>query len=110
MLRQTINVEHKCNFCVPAHTAMAKYIIINDNVINALRDETPLPKANLEALRSFTFVVLRTRGCAPKAAVSDFLTAGYTHQNILEVVLGLSQKNNKQLCQPSRQNASGSKV
>ena len=47
---QTINVEHECNFCVPAHTAMAKYMNINDDVINALRDETPLPKAKLEAL------------------------------------------------------------
>ena len=89
---QTINVEHECNFCVPAHTAMVKYMNINDNVINALRDETPLPKAKLEALRSFTLEVVRTRGHASESAISDFLTAGYTHQNILEVVLGLSQK------------------
>ena len=89
---QTINVEHECNFCVPAHTAMAKYMNINDDVINALRDETPLPKAKLEALRSFTLEVVRTRGHASEGAVSDFLTSGYTHQNILEVVLGLSQK------------------
>ena len=27
---QTINVEHECNFCVPAHTAMAKRMMISE--------------------------------------------------------------------------------
>jgi alkylhydroperoxidase family enzyme len=89
---QTINVEHECIFCVPAHTAMAKFMSIDDNVSNALRDETPLPTEKLEALRTFTLEVLRTRGYASEEAVSSFLYQGYTHQNILEVVLGLSQK------------------
>ena len=89
---QTINVEQECTFCVPAHTAMAKHMKIDDKVSNALRDETPLPTEKLEALRSFTLEVVRTRGNASKAVISDFLKSGYTHQNILEVVLGLSQK------------------
>jgi alkylhydroperoxidase family enzyme len=89
---QTINVEQECTFCVPAHTAMAKHMKIDDKVSNALRDESPLPTAKLEALRSFTLEVVRTRGNASKAVIADFLKSGYTHQNILEVVLGLSQK------------------
>ena len=89
---QTINVEQECTFCVPVHTAMAKHMKIDDKVSNALRDETPLPTAKLEALRSFTLEVVRTRGNASKAVIADFLKSGYTHQNILEVVLGLSQK------------------
>ena len=60
--------------------------------LTPLGDETPLPTAKLEALRSFTLEVVRTRGNASKAAISDFLKSGYTIQNILEVVLGLSQK------------------
>jgi alkylhydroperoxidase family enzyme len=71
---------------------MAKHMKIDDKVSNALRDETLLPTAKLEALRSFTLEVVRTRGNASKAAISDFLKSGYTLQNILEVVLGLSQK------------------
>ena len=89
---QTINVEHECIFCVPAHTAMAKHMKIDDEVSNALRNETLLPTAKLEALRSFTLEVVRTRGYASREAISDFLESGYTQQNILEVVLGLSQK------------------
>ena len=71
---------------------MAKHMKIDDKVSNALRDETPLPTAKLEALRSFTLEVVRTRGNASKAVIADFLKSSYTHQNILEVVLGLSQK------------------
>ena len=73
-------------------TAMAKHMKIDETVSNALRDETPLPTAKLEALRTFTLEVVRTRGYASKDAIADFLNVGYTHQNIIEVVLGLSQK------------------
>ena len=89
---QTINVEHECHFCVPAHTAMAKAMKVSDEVTNALRDETPLPNSKLEALRDFTLTLVRTRGHASDAEVTRFLEAGYTHRNILEVVLGLAQK------------------
>ena len=89
---QTINVEHECVYCVPAHTAMAKHMKIDQTVSDALRDETPLPTAKLEALRTFTLEVVRTRGNASKDAIAAFLNVGYTHQNIIEVVLGISQK------------------
>ena len=51
---QAINVEHACHYCVPAHTAIAKSMEVDDAISNALRDETPLPNARLEALRNFT--------------------------------------------------------
>lgn len=89
---QTINVENECNFCVPAHTFMAKSMMVSDQVSNALRDETPLPSAKLEALRDFTLLMLRNRGNASDAEIKAFLDAGYTHRNMLEVVLGMAQK------------------
>ena len=89
---QTINVENECNFCVPAHTFMAKSMMVSDEVSNALRDETPLPNAKLEALRDFTLLMLRNRGNASDAEITAFLDAGYTHRNMLEVVLGMAQK------------------
>jgi alkylhydroperoxidase family enzyme len=67
-------------------------MMVNDTVSDALRDETPLPSAKLEALRSFTLLMLRNHGNATDAEIAAFLNAGYTHQNMLEVVLGLAQK------------------
>lgn len=88
---QTINVEHECHYCVPAHTAVAGMMGVDEAISNALRDNKPLPE-KLEILRSFTLKMVRQRGQVGEADVTAFLDAGYSRQNILEVVLGLSQK------------------
>lgn len=89
---QTINVEHACHYCVPAHTGIAKMMQVDDAITNALRDETPLPSAKLEALRTFTLQVVRQRGALDDAQVQTFLDAGYTQRQILEVILAVAQK------------------
>ena len=89
---QTINVEHNCHYCVPAHTGIAKAMKVDDAITEALRNETPLPTERLEALRTFTLAVVRERGFVEDATVQTFLDAGYTKRNVLEVILGLSQK------------------
>lgn len=89
---QTINVEHGCHYCVPAHTAVANMMGASDGVNDALRNETPLPTAKLEALRTFTLAVVRTRGQITPEDMKAFLDAGYTQQNVFEVILGLAQK------------------
>jgi len=89
---QAINVEHECHYCVPAHTSMAKAMKVSDELNDALRDENPLPNSKLEALRDFTLILVRNRGHATDAEIKAFLDAGYTRQNILEVVLGISEK------------------
>ena len=89
---QTVNVENACHYCVPAHTGIAKGMKVDDAITDALRNETPLPNAHLEALRSFTLSVVRNRGNVDDAAVQAFLDAGFTKRQILEVVLGVAQK------------------
>ena len=89
---QTINVENECHYCVPAHTGIAKMMKVDDAITEALRDETPLPTAHLEALRTFTLQIVRDRGNVSDTDVQTFLDAGYTQRHILEVILGYSQK------------------
>ncbi|MDE0921747.1 carboxymuconolactone decarboxylase family protein [Aurantimonas coralicida] len=89
---QTVNVENNCHYCVPAHTGIAKAMGVDDAITEALRNETPLPNARLEALRDFTLSVVRDHGNVDDAKVQAFLDAGFTRRNILEVVLGYSQK------------------
>ncbi|GAA1346764.1 carboxymuconolactone decarboxylase family protein [Arthrobacter roseus] len=89
---QTANVEHACHYCVPAHTGIAKAMKVDDAITKALRNETPLPNARLEALRTFTLAMLRERGNVDESAVQTFLDAGFTKRQVLEVVLGISQK------------------
>ncbi len=89
---QTINVEHSCHYCVPAHTAIAKSMNVDDAITEALRNETPLPSPRLEALRDFTLAMVRGRGHVDETVLSAFLEAGFTQRQILEVVLGTAQK------------------
>lgn len=89
---QTVNVENECHYCVPAHTGIAKNMGVDDAITDALRNRTPLPNARLEALRTFTLAVVRERGHLDDAIVQTFLDAGFTKRNILEVILGYSQK------------------
>lgn len=89
---QTINVEHGCHYCVPAHTAIAHSMKVGAEVIDALRDETALPSAKLEALRTMTLALLRDRGQVDNAALAAFYSVGYEQKNLLEIILILSQK------------------
>ena len=89
---QTINVEHECHYCVPAHTAIASQMGVSDEISQALRNETPLPDDKLEALRTFTRQMIAKRGRVGEADLEAFFNAGYGHQQVLEVILGLAQK------------------
>ncbi len=88
----TINYENDCGYCVPVHTGLAKRDAVPNDVIEALRDGTPIADPKLEALRTFTVQVVQKRGWLTDDDVQAFLAAGYTQQQILEVILGLSHK------------------
>ena len=88
----TSNFENNCHYCMAGHTTLAKMIKMDADVIAALRAGTPLPDAKLEALHRFTTLVVRERGFVPDAEVDAFLAAGYTRQNVLEVILGVATK------------------
>lgn len=89
---QTINVEHACHYCVPAHTGIAKMMKVDDAITEALRNETPLVDAKLEALRTMTLTIVRNRGNVTQEDLDAFYAAGYGEQQVLEIILGLSQK------------------
>ncbi len=88
----TSNFENECRYCMAGHTQLSKMGKIDDAVINGLRNGTALPDPKLEALHQFTTLVVRNRGWVSDADVAAFLAAGYTRQNVLEVVLGVATK------------------
>ncbi|PMS15477.1 carboxymuconolactone decarboxylase [Trinickia dabaoshanensis] len=88
----TSNFENNCHYCMAGHSTLAKMIKMDAGVIAALRAGTPLPDAKLEALHRFTTLVVRERGFVPEADVDAFIAAGYTRENVLEVILGVATK------------------
>lgn len=89
---QTINVEHECHYCVPAHTAIAHSMKVDAALTDALRNGEAMPTAKLQALHDFTLSMVRNRGNVSEDDLKAFFSAGYAQQQVLEVILGLSQK------------------
>jgi uncharacterized peroxidase-related enzyme len=88
-----VSVENACQFCVAAHSLIAKAMDkVDPAVVAALREHRPLADARLEALATFTRLVVRDRGWVAGDATKRFLAAGYTHQQAIEVVLGVTMK------------------
>jgi AhpD family alkylhydroperoxidase len=85
----TIATRNGCRFCVTMHTGRLRKLEAPAEMIKALRAGEPLETERLEALRQFTLRVLATTGEVPDEEIEEFLAAGYTTRNALEVVLGI---------------------
>src|SRR3984893_17098026 len=93
----TMATRNRCLICVAMHTARLTALGADPGLIEALRNPEsgdpdraePLPDECLDAVRVFALRVLDTAGDVGDQALQDFLAAGYTTQNALEVVLGI---------------------
>lgn len=88
----TSNRLNGCAYCMAAHTSISQMSGVPEDVVTALRNNTPIADDKLEALRQFTIVIVESRGWPNEDQVNTFLDAGYTGQNILEVILGTAMK------------------
>jgi len=84
--------ENDCHYCMAGHTMLAKMQHVDDAVVQAIRDGRPIADTRLEALHAFTGMVVRDRGFVSDANIDAFLAAGFSRQNVLEVVLGVGTK------------------
>lgn len=89
---QTINVEHGCEYCVPAHSLIADMMKVDPAVNGALRNKTSLPTQKLQVLHDTTLAIVRERGRISDGQLDAFFAAGYEQKHLLGIILGLSQK------------------
>lgn len=83
---------NECTYCVAAHTTVGQGAGLSKEALDALRTGGELPDARQNALATFTRALVKSQGWADDAAVQAFLDAGFTKQNVLEVVLGVGVK------------------
>jgi len=67
-----------------AHSTVAGMVGMSKAVLTALRSGNILPSTKLEALHKFRG--RRSRGRVSDHRIDEFLNAGYSRQNVLEVV------------------------
>jgi AhpD family alkylhydroperoxidase len=88
----TTNYEHDCRYCMAAHSGLAKMVRMTPEAIEALRSGQPLTDQKLQALRLFTQRMIEARGWVNDQEIEEFLAAGYTKRQSLEVILGIAVK------------------
>jgi len=87
------SVENHCIYCVAVHSMLAKHRAKADiAIVDALREQQPLPDKKLDALATFTRAVVKQRGMVTGIALDNFIGAGYSRPQVLEVVLGVTMK------------------
>ncbi|MBU2588186.1 MAG: carboxymuconolactone decarboxylase family protein [Alphaproteobacteria bacterium] len=88
----TTSAENGCEYCVGAHTALSAMQKVPDDVVQAIRNDTPIADPKLEALRRFSAEVVTTRGYPSAPALETLIKIGYGEQQVLEIILGVGLK------------------
>jgi len=81
-----------CNYCMAAHTTISQMQKIPADVIEALRNGSPLADSKLEALRTFAVKVNESRGWVESSDIDTLVDAGYTQGTAFEDILGTAVK------------------
>lgn len=89
---QTANYRNRCHYCLAGHTYIMKAAGMPEDVIEALRAGTPIRDVRLEALRVYASRLIEQRGQLSNHELLEFLNAGFTSRQALEVLVGLAAK------------------
>jgi uncharacterized peroxidase-related enzyme len=89
----TVSVYNNCEFCVSAHSVIAKHMLkVDADVVNSIRNDKPIQDKKLNALATFTRAIVDQRGWINDDSVNAFRAAGYSSQQALDVIVGVSLK------------------
>ena len=88
----TAAAHNGCDFCVAGHTKIGTLKLkMPEAVLNALRARTTIEdNAKYQALAQFTMQLIDQRGKVSDEELAAIKAAGYSEQNILDVVLGVA--------------------
>ena len=89
----SVSHENKCHYCTAVHSTIAKHMVkVDGKLVEELRSGKPITNPKYDALVTFTKLLVAERGLVSEDAAQKFLKAGYTRQNILEVVTAIGLK------------------
>jgi AhpD family alkylhydroperoxidase len=88
----TVTRRNGAPYCLAGHSAVAEATGVAVAVILALREGQPLPDPRLQALRAFTDAAHGGCGVVDDTTWAAFDAAGYSRQQALEVLVGITLK------------------
>lgn len=82
---------NQCHYCRVPNPMLGDHDPAQaERIAAAIRDERRLDDPRLQALRRFTTLMTEQRGWVAEDQVESFLAAGFSQENLLEVILGIS--------------------
>ncbi len=89
----SIAVENGCQYCTAGHTMAGKmFFKTPDDVMAEIRQQKSLSDPKLRALQTFSRTVYDKRGHVSDQELDEFLKAGYTRGQALDVVACIAAK------------------
>ena len=89
----TASKENNCPYCSTSHSALARFFAnVPGDAVLAIESGRPLSNPKLNALVVLTRQLVSLRGFAPRETIDLFLAAGYTKDQLLEVLIGVGLK------------------
>lgn len=86
-----VSEVNKCIYCKSAHTLIGKMNGFTDEqLLDIRREKADSPKLN--ALVKLAASITRNRGNADAALIDDFYAQGYTNENLVDLILQVSDK------------------
>lgn len=92
IVQTAASVENVSSYCVAGHTAFAAMQELDADVIEKVRKEEHLVDVKLEALRHFAGRLVESRGQLGEDELIAFLNAGYSRDQVIEVIMVISLK------------------
>lgn len=88
----TAAVVNGCGFCVAGHTKISlKVLKLEEELVNQIRATARIESdKKLDTLARFTLAVILQKAKLTEAQLKAFFDAGYTQENAIDVILGVS--------------------
>ena len=90
VLAMTMGRLNGCKFCLDLHRRMLSAQKAPAELVSALEAGRPLADQRLEALRSFVLALVSDHGDVSPDVWRNFREAGFSHEQALEVLMGVS--------------------
>lgn len=87
-----VSVVNDCAYCTAAHTRASKANGMPSSVLNAVRKQKTVDDPRLDTLVNITQKLTTSRGHIEAEDLNAFYEAGFSPENVMEIIVGISLK------------------
>ncbi|MDY0885087.1 carboxymuconolactone decarboxylase family protein [Dongia soli] len=89
-IKLVVSIATGCDYCIGAHSAIAKVAGLSEDVVKQLRLGLPTGDAKRDALAAFVRTLASTSGTISAEQFATIKEAGYSDQQLVEISLAIA--------------------